>query len=68
MPEPNVLTVGALARRFGCSEQRVRRLFTTGVLPEPPRAGPYRLIPVEDIPKVEAALNATGKFTSAASK
>jgi hypothetical protein len=49
-------TTGALARRFGCREWQVRRLFERGILPEPPRVGCYRFVPSENVPAVEAAL------------
>lgn len=67
MSKPTVMTVGDLARHFGCEQQHVRRLFTRGVLPEPHRAGPYRLIPVSDMPKVEAALREAGYISQVAS-
>lgn len=54
------LTVGDVARRYGCGEHHVRRLFTRGILPEPPRFGPFRRIPVEQLGRVEAALRKAG--------
>jgi hypothetical protein len=57
---PPVLTIGAVARHFGCQSWQVRRLFESGKLPEPPRVGAYRVISPEDLPRVEAALRAVG--------
>ncbi len=60
MSEPPYLTVGAVARRFGCPPWQVRRLFERGLLPQPPRVGAYRVIPIADLPRVEEALRQAG--------
>jgi hypothetical protein len=54
------LTTGAVARRYGCRPWQIRRLFERGLLPPAPRLGPYRVIPVSDLPKVERALREAG--------
>jgi hypothetical protein len=54
------LTLGAVARRFGCQPWQVRRLFERGVLPEPRRVGAYRVVAEEDLPAVEQALRQAG--------
>jgi hypothetical protein len=56
MADPGVLTTGAVARRYGVPLWKVRRLFERGILPDTPRAGTYRLIPIADLPIVEKAL------------
>lgn len=60
MPEPTVLTMGQIGKRFGCSQSQVRKVFTRGFLPEPARAGSYRVVPVEQLGQVEAALRRAG--------
>lgn len=64
MPEPSVFTTGAIARHLGIPEWRVRRVFERNLLPDPGRAGTYRLIPAADLPKVEAALRSAGYLQS----
>jgi hypothetical protein len=56
----NPLTIGQVAKRFGCRPWQVRRLFESGKLPEPPRVGCYRVFFVEQLPEIEAALRAAG--------
>ncbi|GAC1473162.1 MAG: hypothetical protein NVSMB9_21340 [Isosphaeraceae bacterium] len=63
-PQPHGFTTGDIARRFGCSEHQVRRLFTRGLLPEPPRFGPFRLIPASQLDQVEASLREAGYLRS----
>jgi DNA-binding transcriptional MerR regulator len=53
-------TIGQVARRFRVSAWKVRRLFERGLLPEPARVGAYRVIPPDDLPKIEAALRRAG--------
>ena len=60
MPDSEVFTTNTAAKRCGVAEWQVRRLFERGLLPEPPRAGAYRLIPADDLPKIETALRAAG--------
>jgi len=55
-----VVTIGDAAKRFGVQPWQVRRLFERGLLPPAPRVGAYRVIAVEDLEKVEAALKAVG--------
>jgi hypothetical protein len=54
------LTLGAVARRFDLPLWKVRRLFERHLLPEPARAGNYRVIDVDDLPGVENALREAG--------
>jgi hypothetical protein len=54
------LTIGAVARHFGVSAWKIRRLFESGILAEPARVGAYRVIPPEQLPEIEAALRACG--------
>jgi hypothetical protein len=59
MPPPH-LTVGDVARHFNCRPWQVRRLYESGRLDEPARFGAYRVIPRDELPKVEKALRAAG--------
>ena len=59
MQEPP-LTIGAVARRYGCFAWQVRRLFERGLLPPAARVGAYRVIAAADLPQVEVALRAAG--------
>jgi DNA-binding transcriptional MerR regulator len=54
------LTIGQIAKRFGCPPWAVRRLFERGLLPEPPRVGAYRVVAPEKLPQVETALREAG--------
>ncbi len=60
MLAPPVLTMGQIARRYGCTQRNVRTLFLRGLLPEPARVGAYRVVPVEQLDQVEAALRKAG--------
>jgi DNA-binding transcriptional MerR regulator len=62
-----VLTVGDVARHFGIPIWRVRRLYEKGILPPPPRAGLYRLVPAGDLPRIEEALRQAGYLPVACS-
>jgi hypothetical protein len=53
-------TLGAVARRYGCAVWQVRRLYERGLLPEPARVGPWRVVPEDDLPHVEQALRLAG--------
>jgi hypothetical protein len=54
------MTVGDVARHFGLRQWQVRRLFESGRLSEPARFGAYRVIPRDELPKVEKALREAG--------
>jgi hypothetical protein len=54
------LTIGDVAKNLGCETWQVRRVITTGRLPEPARLGCYRIFYPDDLPRVEAALRAAG--------
>ena len=54
------LTTSDVARRLGCRAWQVGRLFERGILPDPPRIGNFRVVPVEDLEKVKAALQTCG--------
>jgi DNA-binding transcriptional MerR regulator len=60
MSAPTHLTLGSVAQRCGCKAWQVRRLFERGLLPPAPRIGSYRVVAVEDLPKVELALRKAG--------
>jgi DNA-binding transcriptional MerR regulator len=66
LTDPSVLTIGAVARRYGCPPWQIRRLFERGLLPPAPRVGAYRVIAVADLPQVEQALRAAGYLPIAA--
>ena len=56
----NVVTIGQVAKHFGCQLWQVRRLFERGILPEPERIGQQRVIKVKELPKLGAALKKAG--------
>lgn len=58
--DPPILTLGAVAARYGCPVWQVRRLFERGMLPPAQRVGAYRVIAVGDLDKVEQALRTAG--------
>jgi DNA-binding transcriptional MerR regulator len=60
LSDPTALTIGDVARRFGCAAWMVRRLFERGLLPPAPRVGVYRVISAGDLPLVERALREAG--------
>jgi DNA-binding transcriptional MerR regulator len=60
MSKTPYVSIGAVARRFGCQPWQVRRLFERGLLPQAPRVGTYRIIAVTDLPYVEEALRQAG--------
>lgn len=57
-------TIGAVAAHFGCKPWQVRRLYERSLLPPALRVGPCRVVPDEDLPKVEAALRQAGYLPS----
>jgi hypothetical protein len=54
------LTTRELAEFLGVDEWRVRRLFETKSVPEPPRFGGKRAIPRSQIPAIVHALEGRG--------
>lgn len=54
------VTLGDVARRCGCDVWQVRRLYERGLLPPARRIGLYRVVSVDDIPAIEAALRTAG--------
>ena len=54
------LTTGEIAETLGTDEWRIRRLYESGTLSEPPRFGGKRAIPRESIPAIVDALRARG--------
>jgi DNA-binding transcriptional MerR regulator len=60
LSNPSVLTIGAVARRYGCPPWQIRRLFERGLLPPAARVGAYRVIAAGDLPLVEETLRAAG--------
>jgi DNA-binding transcriptional MerR regulator len=59
-----VLTMGAIARRYGVTQWQVRRLFERRLLPEPARVGAYRVVDESDLPAVERALREAGYLSA----
>jgi hypothetical protein len=55
-----LLTLGQIARRYGCQLWQVRRLYERRLLPEPQRVSTYRVLTEADVPLVEAALRKAG--------
>jgi hypothetical protein len=64
MNQTGVMTIGDLCRHFDRPYWMMRKLFTRGFLAETLRVGPYRVVPVTDLPQVEAALRAAGYLPS----
>jgi DNA-binding transcriptional MerR regulator len=60
MSTPHYLTIGDVARRFGCEPWQVRRLFERGLLPPAERLGAYRVVAASDLTAVEKALLTAG--------
>jgi len=65
MFSPDSMTTTGVARLYSSAEHevmgwQVRRLFESGMLPEPDRIGGYRVIHRADLPKVEEALRRAG--------
>jgi DNA-binding transcriptional MerR regulator len=60
MSDKNYLTLGELARRFGCQLWQVRRLYERGLLPPAKRIGQYRVVDERDLGTVQRALLAAG--------
>ena len=54
------LTLGAVAKRYGCPTWQIRRLFERGLLPPAQRVGAYRVVTTSDLPLIEKALRASG--------
>lgn len=57
-------TMGGLAARYGITQSQARKVFTRGFMEEPPRLGPYRVLPPSDLPRFEKALEAAGYQTA----
>ena len=60
MTTSSLLTLGPVARLYGCPTWKVRRLFERGLLPPAARVGLYRVVALEDLPTVEEALREAG--------
>ena len=56
----DLLSTRDAADLLGSEEWRVRRLYETGTLPEPPRFAGKRAIPRADLPAIAAALRKRG--------
>jgi hypothetical protein len=60
MHPTNWLTVGRIAVHFSVQPWMVRRCFERGLLPPAARVGAYRVVAVEDLPRVKEALKVAG--------
>lgn len=60
MRKTSYLTLGDVARKYGCKVWQVRRLFELGILPPAERIGVYRVVRVEDLPTLETKLIEAG--------
>jgi hypothetical protein len=58
-------TLGDIARHHDRPVWMVRRVFERGLLPEPARIGGYRVVPLTDVPLVEAAMRRAGYLPAA---
>ena len=61
----SAFTTREIGELLGVTEWRVRRLFESGTLSEPPRFGGKRAIPRESIPAIVDALRGRGWLPSA---
>ena len=57
---PEFFSTADVAELFGSDEWRVRRLYESGTLPEPPRFAGRRLIRRADLPAILDALRDRG--------
>lgn len=55
-----LLTLGDAATRLGCQSWQIRKMYTKGILPEPPRIGGVRVLAEADLPALRAALLKAG--------
>jgi len=60
------LTLGQVAKRFGCRTWQVARIFERGILPEPPRVGILRVVAENDLETIRVALLQCGYITEKA--
>jgi hypothetical protein len=58
--EQEHVMIGGAARHFGVPPWKVRRAIERGFYPEPPRMGPFRVIPRSELPVLELALRRAG--------
>ena len=56
----DLLSIGQVAARLGVKAHNLRRVFTRGFLPEPPRIGTYRLFNEADLPLIKEGLQRAG--------
>jgi hypothetical protein len=54
------LTIGKAACALGVEQWKVRRLYQRGILEEPPRVGPYRVLMPSELGQVADALFTAG--------
>jgi|GEM_PF-6490685 len=66
MPDPTYLTIGAVAKHFGCRPWQVRRAIERKLLEEPARVGAYRVFLPADLPRIRVALLKAGYLRSGA--
>lgn len=59
------ISMGDAAKHFRTQVWRIRRLFETETLPEPPRFDGRRVIPRDLLPKLRAALKERGWLNTA---
>jgi hypothetical protein len=58
--QPIFLSATEAARQLRCPVWQIRKIFDRGLLPQPPRLGPYRVILPEDLPRIADALVRAG--------
>jgi hypothetical protein len=56
----NLLTLGDVAQRLGCQLWQVARVIDRGLFPQPARVGCYRVLSLDDLPAMRAALIKAG--------
>lgn len=67
MSKNEILTTADVAKELGVHQWQVRRLFSDGNLPEPPKVRGYRVIQRKEIGKIRKALVARGFLKETAS-
>jgi DNA-binding transcriptional MerR regulator len=60
------MSLSEVANHFSVPAWKLRRLFTSGLIPNPPRVGHYRAFVFEQLPIVRAALESAGYLKSSA--
>lgn len=58
--ERDYMTIGEAAERIGIRQWKLGRLYERGLLPRPPKLGPYRVVRESDLPAIVEAARKVG--------